>query len=161
VTEAAEVSEAADAALFTQQSVRAVLGSDVRSALDRLELVDSALATLRRREIERWSSEPAEYVVALLGPARAIKAARNGGGRHRRDRGLATVRWRQRWLRLAERLTRALGPPSEVGRAEGADASSRTLRRCDAISVSRRPIALGPLTPVLCSTGDGCGARAR
>ena len=55
VTEAAEVSEAADAALSAQQSVRAVLGTDVRSALDRLEIVDSALATLRRREIARWS----------------------------------------------------------------------------------------------------------
>src|ERR1019366_4481717 len=68
VTEAAEASEAADAALFAQQSVRALLGTDVRSALDRLEIVDSALATLRRREIAAWSSEPAEYVVALLGP---------------------------------------------------------------------------------------------
>ena len=34
VTEAAEASEAADAALFAQQSVRALLGTDVRSALD-------------------------------------------------------------------------------------------------------------------------------
>jgi len=67
--------------LFTQQSVRAVLGTDVRSALDRLEIVDSALATLRRREIAAWSSEPPEYVVALLGPRRPIKAARNGGSR--------------------------------------------------------------------------------
>ena len=68
VTEAAELSEAADAALSAQQSVRAVLGTDLRSALDRLEIVDSALATLRRREIAAWSSEPPEYVVALLGP---------------------------------------------------------------------------------------------
>ena len=82
VTEAAEVSEAADAALSAQQSVRAVLGTDVRSALDRLEIVDSALATLRRREIATWSSEPPEYVVALLGPRPSrSKAARNGGSR--------------------------------------------------------------------------------
>jgi hypothetical protein len=114
VTEAAEVSEAADAALFTQQSVRAVLGSDVRSALDRLELVDSALATLRRREIERWSSEPAEYVVALLGPRPS-------------DQGRAQ-RWRQGTVEIEDwrrsvgvsdgsdspnAWTRALGPPSE------------------------------------------------
>jgi len=153
VTEAAELSEAADAALSAQQSVRAVLGTDVRSALDRLELVDSALATLRRREIERWSSEPAEYVVALLGPRPS-------------DQGRAQ-RWRQGTVEI-EDWRRSVGVTmaqtrrtpgrvrsarrARVGRAEGADASSRTSWRCDVTSVSRRPVALGPLTPVLCST---------
>jgi hypothetical protein len=114
VTEAADLSEAADAALSTQQSVRAVLGTDVCSALDRLEIVDSALATLRRREIARWSSQPPEYVVALLGPRPA-------------DQGRAQ-RWRQGTVEIEDwrrslgvtdgsdspnAWTRALGPPSE------------------------------------------------
>ena len=64
-----------------QQSVRALLGADVRSALDRLEIVDSALATLRRREIAAWSSHPPEYVVALLGPRPADPGRANGGSR--------------------------------------------------------------------------------
>jgi len=81
VTEAAEVSEAADAALFTQQSVRAVLGTDVRSALDRLEIVDSALATLRRREIALGARSHPSTSSPCLDPARPIKAARNGGSR--------------------------------------------------------------------------------
>jgi hypothetical protein len=79
VTEAAEAGEAADAALCAQQSVRAVLGSDVRSALDRLEIVDSALATLRRREIATRSHPSTSS--PCLDPARATKAARNGGSR--------------------------------------------------------------------------------
>ena len=109
-------------------------GSDVRSALDRLELVDSALATLRRREIERWSSEPAEYVVALLGPrpSRSRPRATVAAG-HRRDRGLATLGWRQRWLRLAERLDTCARPAERgLGGPKAPSASSRTLRRCDA-----------------------------
>jgi hypothetical protein len=101
VIEAAEASEAADAALSAQQSVRAVLGADVRSALDRLEIVDSALATLRRREIATWSSAPPEYVVALLGPRPPIRPRATLAAGHRRDRGLATLAWRNRWLRLA------------------------------------------------------------
>jgi hypothetical protein len=102
VTEAAELSEAADAALSAQQSVRAVLGTDVRSALDRLEIVDSALATLRRREIATWSSEPPEYVVALLGPRPTDRRPRaTVAAGHRRDRGLATLAWRNRWRRFA------------------------------------------------------------
>ena len=88
-----------------------------------------------------------------LDPARAIKAARNGGGRapsrsRTGDGPLASAMAQTRRTPGRVRSARR----ARVGRAEGADASSRTLRRCDAISVSRRPIALGPLTPVLCST---------
>ena len=114
VTEAAEASEAADAALCAQQSVRAVLGTDVRSALDRLEIVDSALATLRRREIATWSSDPPEYVVALLGPrpSDARPRATVAAG-HRRDRGLATLLGVTDGADSPNAWTRALGPPSE------------------------------------------------
>jgi hypothetical protein len=115
VTEAAEVSEVADAALFTQQSVRALLGADVRSALDRLEIVDSALATLRRREIAAWSSEPPEYVVALLGPRPA-----DPGRAQRWQQGTVEIEDWRRSLGVTEgsdspnAWTRALGPPSEA-----------------------------------------------
>ena len=114
MTEAAEVSEAADAALCAQQSVRAVLGSDVRSALDRLEIVDSALATLRRREIATWSSEPPEYVVALLGPRPSDE-----GRAQRWQQGTVEIEDWRRSLGLANGAvspnawTRALGPPSD------------------------------------------------
>ena len=81
MTEAAELSEAADAALSTQQSVRAVLGADVRSALDRLEIVDSALATLRRRGSRRGAPIHPSTSSPCLGPARPIQVARNGGSR--------------------------------------------------------------------------------
>jgi hypothetical protein len=114
VTEAAEASETADDALSAQQSVRAVLGSDVRSALDRLEIVDSALATLRRREIATWSSEPPEYVVALLGPRPSDQ-----GRAQRWQQGTVEI---EDWRRSVGVIdgsdspnawTRALGPPSE------------------------------------------------
>jgi hypothetical protein len=114
VTEAAEASEAADAALSAQQSVRAVLGTDVRRALDRLEIVDSALATLRRREIARWISEPPEYVVALLGPRPSDK-----GRAQRWQQGTVEIEDWRRSLGVTDgsdspnAWTRALGPPSE------------------------------------------------
>ncbi|MGD0985124.1 MAG: hypothetical protein ABSA65_15110 [Acidimicrobiales bacterium] len=114
VTEAAEVSEAADAALSAQQSVRAVLGTDVRSALDRLEIVDSALATLRRREIATWGSEPSEYVVALLGPRPS-----DSGRAQRWQQGTAEIEDWRRSVDLTDgsnspnAWTRVLGPPSE------------------------------------------------
>jgi hypothetical protein len=114
VTKAAELSEAADAALFAQQSVRAVLGTDVRSALDRLEIVDSALATLRRREIAAWSSHPPEYVVALLGPRPA-----DPGRAQRWQQGTVEIEDWRRSLGVSDgsnspnAWTRALGPPSE------------------------------------------------
>jgi hypothetical protein len=114
VTEAAELSEAADTALCAQQSVRAVLGSDVRSALDRLEIVDSALATLRRREIATWSSEPREYVVALLGPRPS-----DAGRAQRWQQGIVEIEDWRRSRGLTDGAdspnawTRALGPPSE------------------------------------------------
>ena len=115
VTEAAEVSEAADAALFTQQSVRALLGADVRSALDRLEIVDSALATLRRREIATWSSHPPEYVVALLGPRPTDQ-----GRAQRWQQGTVEIEDWRRFVGATDgsnspnAWTRALGPPSEA-----------------------------------------------
>jgi hypothetical protein len=114
VTKAAELSEAADAALFAQQSVRAVLGTDVRSALDRVEIVDSALATLRRREIAAWSSHPPEYVVALLGPRPA-----DPGRAQRWQQGTVEIEDWRRSLGVTvgadspNAWTRALGPPSE------------------------------------------------
>ena len=114
VTEAAEASEAADDALFAQQSVRAVLGTDVRSALDGLEIVDSALATLRRREIARWSSEPPEYVVALLGPRPTDQ-----GRAQRWQQGIVEIEDWRRSLGVTDdsnspnTWTRALGLPSE------------------------------------------------
>jgi hypothetical protein len=114
VTEAAEASEAADAALCAQQSVRAVLGSDVRSALDRLEIVDSALATLRRREIAAWSSHPPEYVVALLGPRPTDQ-----GRAQRWQQGTVEIEDWRRSVGVSDdsdspnAWTRALGLPSE------------------------------------------------
>jgi hypothetical protein len=113
VTEAAEASEAADAALFAQQSVRALLGTDVRSALDRLEIVDSALATLRRREIAKWSSEPPEYVVTLLGPRPSDQ-----GRAQRWQQGTVEIEDWRRSVGVSDGAdspnawTRALGPPS-------------------------------------------------
>jgi hypothetical protein len=122
VIEAAELSKAADDALSAQQSVRAVLGSDVRSALDRLEIVDSALATLRRREIAAWSSHPPEYVVALLG-----LRPTDQGRAQRWQQGTVEI---EDWRRSVDvtdgadspnAWTRALGPPSEgwEGRRRG------------------------------------------
>ena len=114
MTEAAELSEAADAALSAQQLVRAVLGTDVRSALDRLKIVDSTLATLRRREIATWSSEPAEYVVALLW------TPPDDAGRARRwQQGTVEIEDWRRSLGLTDGAdspnasTHTLGPPSE------------------------------------------------
>jgi hypothetical protein len=115
VTEAAELSEAADAALSAQQSVRALLGADVRSALDRLEIVDSALATLRRREIATWSSHPPEYVVALLGPRPADQ-----GRAQRWQQGTVEIEDWRRSLGVTDgsdspnAWTRALGPSGEA-----------------------------------------------
>ena len=114
VTEAAELSEAADDALSAQQSVRAILGTDVRSALDRLEIVDSALTTVRRREIATWSSEPREYVVALLGPRPSDQ-----GRAQRWQQGTVEIEDWRRSVDLTDgsdspnAWTRALGPPSE------------------------------------------------
>ena len=94
--------------------MRAVLGTDVRSALDRLEIVDSALATLRRREIARWSSEPPEYVVALLGPRPSDQ-----GRAQRWQQGTVEIEDWRRSLGVSDgsdspnAWTRALGPPSE------------------------------------------------
>ena len=114
LAEAAELSEAADAALSAQQSVRAVLGTDVRSALDRLEIIDSALATLRRREIATWVSEPPEYVVALLGSRPADQ-----GRAQRWQQGTVEIEDWRRSLGVSDgedspdAWTRALGAPSE------------------------------------------------
>ena len=101
-------------ALSAQQSVRAVLGTDVRSALDRLEIVDSALATLRHREIARWSSEPPEYVVALLGPRPTDQ-----GRAQRWQQGIVEIEDWRRSLGVTDdsnspnAWARALGLPSE------------------------------------------------
>jgi len=90
------------------------LGADVRSALDRLEIVDSALATLRRREIATWSSEPPEYVVALLGPCPS-----DAGRAQRWQQGTAEIEDWRRSVGVTDgsdspnAWTRALGPPSE------------------------------------------------
>jgi hypothetical protein len=114
VTKAAEVSEAADAALSAQQSVRGVLGADVRSALDRLEIVDSALATVRRRKIATWSAEPPEYVVALLGPRPT-----DAGRAQRWQQGTVEIEDWRRSVGVTDgsnsptAWTRALGSPSE------------------------------------------------
>jgi hypothetical protein len=163
VTEAAELSEAADTALCAQQSVRAVLGSDVRSALDRLEIVDSALATLRRREIATWSSEPREYVVALLGPRPS-----DAGRAQRWQQGTVEIEdWRRsrgcnRWRRFAERLD-ACARPAERGLGGPKATARRREPRCGAT----RPRSRGDRS---CSgrerrsfarPGDDRGARAR
>jgi hypothetical protein len=163
VTEAAEASDAADAALCAQQSVRAVLGSDVRSALDRLEIVDSALATLRRREIATWSSEPPEYVVALLGPRP------NDEGRAQRwQQGTVEIEdWRRSvgardGSNSPNAWTRALGPPSEGwegGRRQRVVANLVAVRRDLGLEGTDRARAVngGPLL----DPGDDSGARAR
>jgi hypothetical protein len=87
-------------------------GSDVRTALDRLELVDSALSTKRQSEIDQNSQNPPGYVIGLLGkqPSEQSRA----------------LRWRQGvveiedWRRSAtmptpsakqDRWIAALGPP--------------------------------------------------
>jgi hypothetical protein len=86
----------------------------VRSALDRLEIVDSALATLRRREIAAWSSEPPEYVVALLGPRPTDQ-----GRAQRWQQGTVEIEDWRRSLGITDGAdspnawTRALGAPSE------------------------------------------------
>ena len=88
-------------------------GADVRSALDRLEIVDSALATCGAARSR--GGAPATRVCRRLAwtpPERSRPRGTVAAG-HRRDRGLATFPWRKRWLRLAERMDRALGPPSE------------------------------------------------
>jgi hypothetical protein len=86
----------------------------VRSALDRLEIVDSALATLRRREIAAWSSEPPEYVVALLGPRPTDE-----GRAQRWQQGTVEIEDWRRSLGITDGAdspnawTRALGAPGE------------------------------------------------
>jgi hypothetical protein len=86
----------------------------VRSALDRLEIVDSALGTLRRREIAAWSSHPPEYVVALLGPRPT-----DPGRAQRWQQGTVEIEDWRRSLGVSDgsdspnAWTRALGPPSE------------------------------------------------
>ena len=139
------------------------LGADVRSALDRLEIVDSALATLRRREIAAWSSHPPEYVVALLGPRPA-----DPGRAQRWQQGTVEIEdWRRslgvtRWRRLAERVDacarpteRGLGgPTAPAGRREPRGGATRPRSRGDRSCSGRERRSFA-------RPGDGRGARAR
>jgi len=54
-------------AIVSQAHIRKLRGSDVRSALDRLEIVDSALSTKRQRELDALAATPPDYIVALIG----------------------------------------------------------------------------------------------
>ena len=58
---------AVESAIVEQLRLRRERRSDLRSALDRLELVDSALSLERQHRIARTSSAPPDYIVALLG----------------------------------------------------------------------------------------------
>lgn len=74
----AEGSRIADEAVLRQARIRRERGSDVRAALDRLEVIDSALSSMRQEEIDRLVASPPSYVVGLLGPlphepARALR----------------------------------------------------------------------------------------
>ena len=163
VTEAAEASEAADAALFAQQSVRAfwVLTCVVPSTASRSSIPRSPRCAAARSRA--WSSEPPEYVVALLGPrpSRSRPRATVAAG-HRRDRGLATLAWRKRWLRLAERVDacarpaeRGLGgPKAPARRREPRGGATRPRSRGDRSCSGRERRSFA-------RPGDGRGARAR
>jgi hypothetical protein len=78
VSASAEDSRIADEAVLRQARLRRERGSNVRSALDRLEVVDSALASMRRAEIEELVASPPPYVTGLLGsePVDRAKALR-------------------------------------------------------------------------------------
>jgi conjugative relaxase-like TrwC/TraI family protein len=58
---------AVDEAIVQQAHTRRRQGSDVRTALDRLELLDSALSTKRARDIDELATNPPAYVVDLIG----------------------------------------------------------------------------------------------
>ena len=163
MTEAAELSEAADAALFAQQAVRAVLGTDVRSALDRLEIVDSALATLRRREIAAWSSEPPEYVVGLLG----LRPTDSGRAQRWQQGTVEIEDWRRSlgvvdgsdspnaWHVCARPAERGLGrPKAPARRREPCGGATRPWSRGDRACSGRERRSFA-------RPGDGRGAHAR
>jgi hypothetical protein len=79
--DAHEDAVAVEQAIVAQARIRRHRGSDVRAALDRLEIVDSALSTKRQQELDALAVSPPLYVVRLLGPQPT-------------DRGRA-LRWRQ------------------------------------------------------------------
>ncbi|HTX01241.1 MAG TPA: AAA family ATPase, partial [Acidimicrobiales bacterium] len=96
----ADDSRIADEAVLRQARVRRERGSDVRAALDRLEVVDSALASMRRAEIEGLVASPPSYVTGLLGP-------------EPRDRARA-LRWRQGLVEIEDwRRSVPLAPPEQ------------------------------------------------
>ena len=129
--------EATEAALARQAVARKRTGSDLRGALEELEVVDSALATCRRRGLAALSSAPPAYVVDLLGspPAEASRALRW-------QQGLTEIEDWRRWARVCPDPTapgawvRALGPPAE------GFAARRYRRVVDSLRVVRRDLGL-------------------
>ncbi len=113
--DAASDMTSAEQDIAEQARVRGERGSDVRSALDRLEVLDSALSSARRRVLEAMFAAPPEYVTALLGqcPADAARLLRW-------QQGLVEI---EDWRRSARvelvqsdepsPWVRALGPPRE------------------------------------------------
>ncbi|HEY5273135.1 MAG TPA: hypothetical protein VIJ34_07875, partial [Acidimicrobiales bacterium] len=89
---------AVEQAILEQVRIRRQQGSDVRSALDRLELVDSALSTKRQSEIDQTSQSPPAYVVGLLGKQP-----------HDRSRAL---RWRQGVVEIEDWRRSIVSPPT-------------------------------------------------
>ena len=89
--QAHEVARAVERAIVERAGVRARFGSDVRSALDRLEVVDSAFSTKRRREIDELAADPPAYVVGLIGRQPSDQARL-----HRWRQGLVEIEdWRR------------------------------------------------------------------
>jgi len=66
--DASEDTSAIELAITEQARVRRSNGSDVRTALERLEVVDSALSSKRQDGIASFADSPPAYVTALLGP---------------------------------------------------------------------------------------------
>jgi conjugative relaxase-like TrwC/TraI family protein len=114
VRKAGDEASSVEKAIVEQLRIRHRQGSDVRTALDRLELVDSALSTKRQSGLDQRSQKPPSYVIGLL-------------GRQPSERSRA-LRWRQGvveiedWRRSATMPTpfasqnpwiAALGPPLE------------------------------------------------
>ena len=150
--EASIAMTAAESAIVERARVRRECGSDVRRALDRLELVDSALSSARQRAIAKTSSSPPEYLTALLGelPSDRARALRWRQGLieiedWRRSVGVARVEGDENpWVR-------ALGPSLEgwdERRRRRLTASLTTIRRDLGLEQSDLP-ADSPTEPLL------------
>lgn len=92
---------AVEHAIVAQARIRRERGSDVRTALDRLEIVDSALSTRRQQELAALAPSPPRYAVGLLGPEPA-------------DRGRA-LRWRQGLIEIEDWRRSVDLPPNSDG----------------------------------------------